>query len=180
MPRTQVHLGLQLPKRCCRKYTIHALLHLSLPLARPGYSASGWSTERTLSEETQIDQKLADLANDINTQANEEVSEEQQDSSAARKKTKRAAWSMIAGPFEPETSGTKQLKRRRNTKFTTTKKLMYTVNVGSPDPQFGNMLLEQFGGANGELAAGCSTRFKAPIVMIQTAKTCSWTSERKN
>lgn len=33
------------------------------------------------------------------------------------------------------------------------KKLMYTVNVGTPDPNFGNMLLEQFGGANGELAA---------------------------
>ena len=30
---------------------------------------------------------------------------------------------------------------------------MYTVNVGTPDPRFGNMLLEQFGGANGELAA---------------------------
>ena len=29
------------------------------------------------------------------------------------------------------------------------KKLMYTVNVGTPDPAFGNMLLEQFGGANG-------------------------------
>ena len=33
------------------------------------------------------------------------------------------------------------------------KKLMYTVNIGTPDPKFGNMLLEQFGGANGELAA---------------------------
>ena len=33
------------------------------------------------------------------------------------------------------------------------KKLMYTVNIGAPDPHFGNMLLEQFGGANGELAA---------------------------
>lgn len=33
------------------------------------------------------------------------------------------------------------------------KKLMYTVNVDTPDPHFGNMLLEQFGGANGELAA---------------------------
>src|ERR1700734_513892 len=33
------------------------------------------------------------------------------------------------------------------------KELMYTVNVGTPDPRFGNMLLEQFGGANGELAA---------------------------
>ena len=33
------------------------------------------------------------------------------------------------------------------------KQLMYTVNVGEPDPRFGNMLLEQFGGANGELEA---------------------------
>jgi Mn-containing catalase len=33
------------------------------------------------------------------------------------------------------------------------KELMYTVEVGTPDPKFGNMLLEQFGGANGELAA---------------------------
>ena len=33
------------------------------------------------------------------------------------------------------------------------KELMYTVEVGTPDPAFGNMLLEQFGGANGELAA---------------------------
>jgi Mn-containing catalase len=30
---------------------------------------------------------------------------------------------------------------------------MYTVSVGDPDPRFGKMLLEQFGGANGELAA---------------------------
>jgi Mn-containing catalase len=33
------------------------------------------------------------------------------------------------------------------------KKLMYTVRVGVPEPRFGRMLLEQFGGANGELAA---------------------------
>jgi len=33
------------------------------------------------------------------------------------------------------------------------KRLMYRVNVGEPDPRFGKMLLEQFGGANGELAA---------------------------
>jgi Mn-containing catalase len=31
------------------------------------------------------------------------------------------------------------------------KKLMYTVRVGQPDPRFGRMLLEQFGGANGEM-----------------------------
>lgn len=30
---------------------------------------------------------------------------------------------------------------------------MYTARVDEPDPRFGNMLLEQFGGANGELAA---------------------------
>jgi Mn-containing catalase len=33
------------------------------------------------------------------------------------------------------------------------KQLMYSVSVDVPDPKFGNMLLEQFGGANGELAA---------------------------
>lgn len=33
------------------------------------------------------------------------------------------------------------------------KELMYTVHVDTPDPLFGNMLLEQFGGPNGELAA---------------------------
>src|SRR5215207_5321557 len=33
------------------------------------------------------------------------------------------------------------------------KQLMYSVHIGTPDPRFGNMLLEQFGGANGELAA---------------------------
>jgi Mn-containing catalase len=30
---------------------------------------------------------------------------------------------------------------------------MYPVNIGEPNVRFGNMLLEQFGGANGELAA---------------------------
>ena len=33
------------------------------------------------------------------------------------------------------------------------KSLCITVRVDEPDPRFGNMLLEQFGGANGELAA---------------------------
>jgi Mn-containing catalase len=33
------------------------------------------------------------------------------------------------------------------------KKLMHTVRVDEADPRFGNMLLEQFGGANGGLAA---------------------------
>lgn len=33
------------------------------------------------------------------------------------------------------------------------KQLMYDVHVGEPDVRFGTILLEQFGGANGELAA---------------------------
>jgi len=37
------------------------------------------------------------------------------------------------------------------------KKLMYTVRVDAPDPRFGNMLLEQFGGANGGSLRPCST-----------------------
>ena len=41
------------------------------------------------------------------------------------------------------------------------KKLMYTVNVGTPDPAFGKMLLEQFGGANGELAAAMQYSIQA-------------------
>jgi Mn-containing catalase len=38
------------------------------------------------------------------------------------------------------------------------KKLMFTVRVDEPDPRFGNMLLEQFGGANGELAAAMRSK----------------------
>ena len=42
------------------------------------------------------------------------------------------------------------------------KTLMYTVRIGTPDPAFGNMLLEQFGGANGELAAAMQAAQKIP------------------
>src|SRR5262245_23708834 len=42
---------------------------------------------------------------------------------------------------------------RKGAMYHHVKKLMYTVHVDIPDPKFGNMLLEQFGGANGELAA---------------------------
>jgi Mn-containing catalase len=41
------------------------------------------------------------------------------------------------------------------------KKLMYTVNIGTPDVRFGKMLLEQFGGANGELAAAMQYTIQA-------------------
>ncbi len=51
---------------------------------------------------------------------------------------------------------------------------MYTVRIGDPDPRFGNMLLEQFGGANGELAAAmqysiqginCEDPFRKDLLM---------------
>src|SRR5581483_1548570 len=54
------------------------------------------------------------------------------------------------------------------------KKLMYDVNVGEPDPRFGKILLEQFGGANGELAAdmqytiqgwGCDDQQRKDLLM---------------
>jgi hypothetical protein len=49
--------------------------------------------EKTLAEETQTDQKLADLAKNITTQANQEDedSEEQHSSTAGKKTTKHAA-----------------------------------------------------------------------------------------
>jgi ferritin-like metal-binding protein YciE len=48
--------------------------------------------EKTLAEEKQTDEKLSDLAKEINSQANEEGSQEQQDSSPGGKKTaKRVA-----------------------------------------------------------------------------------------
>ncbi|MGH9068178.1 MAG: manganese catalase family protein [Acidimicrobiales bacterium] len=37
--------------------------------------------------------------------------------------------------------------------FLHNKRLMYTVRVDEPDPHFAKLLMEQFGGANGELAA---------------------------
>ena len=51
------------------------------------------------------------------------------------------------------------------------KKLMYTVRVDEPDPQFGNMLLEQFGGATASSRRRCNTRSRASIAKIQIAKT---------
>ena len=51
------------------------------------------------------------------------------------------------------------------------KKLMYTVRVDEPDPRFGNMLLEQFGGANGELPPRCNIPSKVSIAMMRREKT---------
>src|ERR1700709_2881469 len=41
------------------------------------------------------------------------------------------------------------------------KALMYSVRVDTPDVRFGNMLLEQFGGQNGELAAAMQYTIQA-------------------
>jgi Mn-containing catalase len=48
------------------------------------------------------------------------------------------------------------------------KKLMFTVRVDEPDVRFGNMLLEQFGGANGELAAAMHPDRKDLLMDIGT------------
>ena len=56
------------------------------------------------------------------------------------------------------------------------KQLMYSVRVGVPDPRFGNMLLEQFGGANGELAAAMQYSIQGLNCETPNAKTSSWTS----
>jgi Mn-containing catalase len=37
--------------------------------------------------------------------------------------------------------------------FMHNKRLMYTVRVAEPNPRMANLILEQFGGADGELAA---------------------------
>jgi Mn-containing catalase len=54
---------------------------------------------------------------------------------------------------------------------------MFTVRVDEP---FGNMLLEQFGGANGELAAAMQYSIQGINCGTWLAKTCSWTSGPKS
>ena len=60
------------------------------------------------------------------------------------------------------------------------KKLMYAVRVDVPDPSFGNMLLEQFGGATGELAAAMQYSIQGSTVTIPSARISSWTSGLKS
>jgi manganese catalase len=50
------------------------------------------------------------------------------------------------------------------------KKLMFTVRVDEPDPRFGNMLLEQFGGANGDWRPPCSIRSRASTARMPIAR----------
>lgn len=60
------------------------------------------------------------------------------------------------------------------------KQLMYTVRIGQSDPRFGNMLLEQFGGANGELAAAMQYSIQGLNWMIRSARIFSWILAQKN
>ena len=69
----------------------------------------------------------------------------QQQGAAARPQTPQRAKASVQNP--------KRLEPEGGHMYHHIKELMYTVEVGTPDPDFGNMLLEQFGGANGELAA---------------------------
>lgn len=39
--------------------------------------------------------------------------------------------------------------------FAHNKRLQYTVRVAAPNPGLANLMLEQFGGPQGELAAAC-------------------------
>ena len=51
------------------------------------------------------------------------------------------------------------------------KKLMYTVEVGQPDPKFGKMLLEQFGGAKRRTGSRHAIfHVKASTVKMRRAK----------
>jgi len=50
------------------------------------------------------------------------------------------------------------------------KKLMFTVRVDEPDPRFGNMLLEQFGGANASSQPRCNIRSRASTAKTLTAR----------
>jgi two-component system, NtrC family, sensor kinase len=86
-----------------------------------------------------------------------------------------AAQSALAIELNPSTAGRVPVPCHPNIvcpMYHHVKKLMYTVRVDEPDPRFGNMLLEQFGGANGELAAAMQYSVQGPNSTIRVAKTC--------
>jgi hypothetical protein len=57
--------------------------------------------------------------------------------------------------------------------FMHNKRLQYTVRVGETNPALASLLLEQFGGADGELAAAMR---RALARTIPAERTCSSTS----
>ena len=56
--------------------------------------------------------------------------------------------------------------------FLYNKRLQYTVRVAEPNPGLANLLLEQLGGAQGELAAASRYSPKPCRKTIQRAKIC--------
>jgi Mn-containing catalase len=56
--------------------------------------------------------------------------------------------------------------------FLHNKRLQYTVRVAEPNPGLANLLLEQLGGAQGELAAASRYSPKPCRKTIQGAKIC--------
>ena len=59
--------------------------------------------------------------------------------------------------------------------FMHNKRLQYTVRVSEPDPKLATLMLEQFGGPQGELAAAMRYFTQALTEEIPAAKTCSTT-----
>ena len=64
--------------------------------------------------------------------------------------------------------------------FLHTKELIQPVSVGKPDARFGTFLLEQFGGATGELRRRCNTGFSRSTSKTLASATCCRTSRWKN
>jgi hypothetical protein len=93
---------------------------------RPARSPRFWTAkhaslfEKALAEEKQTEEKLSDLANEVNSQANEEGPDEQYDSRPAGKKKREQALSRrnYGDPFFDKTKTTKT--NRRKCRCTTT------------------------------------------------------------
>ncbi|MER9514848.1 manganese catalase family protein [Mesorhizobium sp. M0460] len=60
------------------------------------------------------------------------------------------------------------------------KRLQYTVRVSEPNPRLACMIMEQFGGADGELAAAIAISLRGWAKTTLAVKTCCWTSPPKN
>jgi Manganese containing catalase len=64
--------------------------------------------------------------------------------------------------------------------FMHNKRLQYTVRVSEPNPRLACMIMEQFGGADGELAAAMRYFTQGLGKMISAVATCCSTSRLKN
>ena len=62
------------------------------------------------------------------------------------------------------------------------KDLQFNARVSKPDPRFARILLEAFGGANGELTSAMQYFVQALVVIIRflISMICLWISLRKN